>query len=54
VVPSRFDTAARPEGGQTDGARWSGCIVTDRTTIPAGWLLDVMAHAADAGSLVGQ
>jgi hypothetical protein len=50
---SRFDTAAMPENGQTDGTHWSGCVVTDRPATPAGWLLDVVAHAHDLEFLAG-
>jgi hypothetical protein len=51
--PARqFVTAAIPENGQTHGAHWSGCVVTDRAAVPAGWLLDVMAHAHDLAGLV--
>lgn len=49
---SGFDTAAMPENGETDGTHWSGCVVTDRAQVPAGWLLDVMARAHDLESLL--
>ncbi len=52
--PSRLDARATPESGQADGLRWSGCVVTDRAATPAGWLLDVMAHAQDLGSLAAR
>jgi hypothetical protein len=37
---SRLDTAAVAESGHLGHTRWSGCIVTDRAAVQAGWLLD--------------
>ena len=42
--PSELDVSAQPSSGETDGTRWSGCTVTDRSSIPAGWLLTVLAQ----------
>jgi hypothetical protein len=49
---SQLDTAAVAESGHVNRTRWSGCVVTDRASRQAGWLLDVLAHARDLDALV--
>ena len=51
AAPSEFDVSAQPSSGATDGTRWSGCTVTDRSSIPAGWLLTVLAQPRGLAAL---
>jgi len=49
---SQLDTAAVAESGYVNRTRWGGCVVTDRASLQAGWLLDVLADPRDLDSLV--